>query len=132
MLLSALGLVRMPDFYLRAQVTTKAFTLGLAGLMAAAALHFASAPVITRSLLVVGFVFLTGPVAMQILGRAAYFRGIPRWRCSECDELRGHYDPQTHALSGCEAAAGQPAPGSGCRAPGSPASGRDEESAENA
>ncbi len=126
MLLSALGLVRMPDFYLRAQVTTKAFTLGLAGLMAAAAIHFATASVITRSLLVIAFVFLTGPVAMQMLGRSAYFRETPRWRCADCDELRGHYDLETHALSGGDAAPRPPAPGGGHARPAPSAGAREE------
>jgi hypothetical protein len=44
------------------------------------------------------FIFASAPVAAHIIGRAAYFNGVPLWKGSLTDELRGHYDIRTHQL----------------------------------
>lgn len=80
MVLAAVGAARLPDVYLRMQAATKASTLGLMVLAAAAALHFAELAVAARALLVVFFVFLTSPVGAHALGRAAYRAGVKPWR----------------------------------------------------
>lgn len=79
MLLASIGLVRMPDLYLRMQAATKASTLGLTLLAAAAALHFGELSVAARVFLIVFFVFLTAPIGAHALGRAAYRTGIRPW-----------------------------------------------------
>lgn len=78
--LAAVGVVRLPDLYLRMQAATKASTLGLMVLAVAAALHFAELAVAARAFLIVFFVFLTSPVGAHALGRAAYRAGMPHWR----------------------------------------------------
>jgi multicomponent Na+:H+ antiporter subunit G len=45
------------------------------------------------------FFLLTAPVAAHMIGRAAYFVGVPLWSGTITDELRGHYDMKTHRLS---------------------------------
>jgi len=52
-----------------------------------------------RAALTILFFFLTAPVAAHMIGRAAYFVGVPLWRGTIIDELRGHYDLRTHRLS---------------------------------
>jgi multicomponent Na+:H+ antiporter subunit G len=34
-----------------------------------------------------------------MIGRAAYFNGVPLWKDSVVDELRGRYDELTHSLA---------------------------------
>jgi multicomponent Na+:H+ antiporter subunit G len=34
-----------------------------------------------------------------MIGRAAYFVGVPLWSGTITDELHGHYDMKTHRLS---------------------------------
>jgi len=48
---------------------------------------------------VIAFLFLTAPIAAHMIGRAAYFVGLPPWKGTKVDELQGHYDPESHALS---------------------------------
>ena len=94
MLLGALGIARMPDLFSRMQTSTKSSTLGIGCIMLAAAWHFQDLATITRASLVIAFFFLTAPVAAHMIARAAYFVGVPLWKGTRMDELRGHYDRQ--------------------------------------
>ena len=100
--LSAVGIVRMQDVYIRLQVASKASSLGIALLMLGVAAHFDDLSVTVRALLVVVFLFLTAPVAAHVIGRAAYIAGVPLTKSSLCDELEGRYDPETGRLAGPE------------------------------
>jgi multicomponent Na+:H+ antiporter subunit G len=103
-LLSAVGIVRMPDVYVRLQVASKTSSLGIALLMLGVAAHFDEVAVTIRALLVVAFLFLTAPVAAHVIGRAAYIAGVPLAEGSEPDDLAGRYDPATGRLAGAEPA----------------------------
>ena len=97
-LLAAIGLVRMPDTYLRISVTTKAATLGIGLILIAAALYFKDASVTSRVLAIILFILLTAPVAAHLIGRASYFIGVKLWHKSVMDDLDGKYKKVTHEL----------------------------------
>jgi multicomponent Na+:H+ antiporter subunit G len=88
MLLAGLGVLRLPDLFMRLQAATKASTLGVACLLLGAALHFQDLAVTTRSVLVIAFFFLTAPVGAHLIARAAYAVGVPLWEGTITDELR--------------------------------------------
>ena len=94
-LVASVGLLRMPDLFMRLSATTKAATLGIALVLAAAALHFNQTGVTGRVIAIIVFVILTAPVAAHMIARAAYFNGVPLWKKSVCDELRDKLDRQT-------------------------------------
>lgn len=96
--LAAVGLLRMPDLYLRASAGTKATTLGVAATLLATALFFDDLGVTSRSVAIILFVFLTAPVAAHMIGRAAYLSNTPMWRHSVVDELKGRYDHPNRIL----------------------------------
>jgi multicomponent Na+:H+ antiporter subunit G len=98
--LSAVGILRMPDVYIRLQVASKASSLGIALLMLGVALHFDDLSVTIRAVLVVAFLFLTAPVAAHVIGRAAYLTGAPLSPGSTPDDLAGAYDAETGRLAG--------------------------------
>ena len=98
--LSAVGIVRMPDVYIRLQVASKASSLGIALLMLGVAAHFDELSVTVRALLVVVFLFLTAPVAAHVIGRAAYITGCPLAPGTALDELAGAYDRDSGRLEG--------------------------------
>lgn len=108
--LSAVGIVRMPDVYIRLQVASKASSLGIALLMLGVAIHFDDLSVTVRALLVVVFVFLTAPVAAHVIGRAAYITRTPLAAGTEPDELAGRYDAETGRLAGPEDELGEGVP----------------------
>lgn len=97
-LIAAIGIVRMPDFYLRLSVTIKAATLGIGLLLAAAAVFFGDISINTKVLAIVFFLFLTAPVAGHMIGRASYFIGAKLWKGTVLDELKGKYNKETHSL----------------------------------
>jgi multicomponent Na+:H+ antiporter subunit G len=99
MLLAAVGVVRMPDIYSRLSAAAKGNTLGLGFLLAAAAVHFGELGVTSHAILIIAFVMLTTPVSAHLIGRAAYFIGVPLWEGTTRDDLRGRYDPDTHSLA---------------------------------
>jgi multicomponent Na+:H+ antiporter subunit G len=98
LLLAALGLVRMPDLFTRMSAATKGTTLGVGCMLLAVGVYFPGIGITTRAVTGIGFFFVTAPVAAHMIGRAAYFVGVPLWQGTVVDELRGKYDPLTHAL----------------------------------
>lgn len=110
LLLASVGVLRMPDLFMRMSAATKAGTLGIACMLLAVAVYFPGLGVTTRALAAIVFFLMTAPVAAHQIGRAAYFVGVPLWKGTIRDELRGLYDPRTHELGRAPdeaAAAGQ-------------------------
>lgn len=89
MLLTGIGLLRMPDVFTRMHAATKGASLGVALLLLGAALVFGETAIVTKALVTIVFIFLTAPVAGHLLGRAAYASRIPLWDRSLMDEGRG-------------------------------------------
>ena len=91
MLVAGLGMLRMPDLFLRMSCSTKAATIGVGTLLFALALYFANLGVATRALATIGFIFLTAPVGAHRIGRIAYLVGVELWGGTIKDELKGVY-----------------------------------------
>lgn len=90
-LLGAVGILRMPDTYLRMAVTTKAATLGVGLILIAAAFYFDDVATTTRVLAIIIFILLTAPVGAHLMGRASYIAGNKLWEKSVSDDLKGKY-----------------------------------------
>lgn len=86
-LVAAIGVIRMPDIYMRLSAASKASTLGASLILATVAIFFDSAAVTGKIVAIIAFTLLTVPVAAHMLGRAAYFSGVPLWENSVRDEL---------------------------------------------
>ncbi|SDM27613.1 monovalent cation/H(+) antiporter subunit G [Pedobacter antarcticus] len=98
-LIASIGILRMPDFYLRLSVTIKAATLGVGLVLGSAAVYFSETAVTTKLLAIILFLLLTAPVAAHMIGRAAHFTGNKRWKHTLFDDLEGKYNDVTHELS---------------------------------
>ncbi len=100
MLIAAIGVVRLPDVWMRMHAGTKSATFGVGCMaLAVAASHLHELGVEMRAIIIIGFVYQTAPVAAHMIGRAAYRKGVKPWRGTTRDELKGRYDPETHTLS---------------------------------
>lgn len=97
-LIASIGILRMPDFYLRLSVTVKAATLGSGLLLLSAAIYFPQVSVTTKAVAIIFFLILTAPVSAHMIGRAAYFIGTPLWKGTIRDDLEGMYDHDAHRL----------------------------------
>ena len=88
MVISAIGMIRLPDFYLRMSAITKAATLGLALLLIGLSIHFNNLELSIKSLIIISLVFLTSPVGAHAIARAAYKQGTEFWDGAVIDELK--------------------------------------------
>ena len=96
-LMAGLGLVRMPDLFLRMSASTKAATLGVGCTLLGVAFYFGDFTTFIRVGAIITFLLLTAPVAAHLLGRAAYQDGVPLWKKTQFDDLRRHYNDLPNA-----------------------------------
>lgn len=88
--LSAIGMIRLPDVYTRSHAATKSATLSVLMCLMGAFIHFwlTDGYISIRLLLGIMFVFITAPVAGHLICRAAYRSRVPLADESEEDELK--------------------------------------------
>lgn len=70
MLISSIGVLRLPDVFMRMHAFGKASTLGISCLILAAALYYPE--YLARMIVLILLFFLTGPIATTAIARAAY------------------------------------------------------------
>ncbi|QBP40560.1 monovalent cation/H(+) antiporter subunit G [Paenisporosarcina antarctica] len=88
-LVTAIGLIRLPDIYCRTHAASKSATLGVMFILLGVFLHFWLIEGIVNTRIILGIVFLliTGPVGGHVIGRSAYLSGVKMWDQSVRDEL---------------------------------------------
>lgn len=78
LLVGSIGMLRLPDFYMRLHAPTKASTLGVGGvLLASLLLGWAQGRPGLAELLITLFVFVTAPVSANLLAQAALHLRLP-------------------------------------------------------
>lgn len=78
LLVGAIGMVRLPDFYMRLHAPTKSSTLGVGGvLLASLVVGWAQGQFGVAELLITLFVFVTAPVSANLLAQAALHLKLP-------------------------------------------------------
>lgn len=87
-MIAAIGVLRLPDFFLRMHAATKAGVAGAGLVMIGVALTEPSAGMWVKVTLAIAFMLLTTPVAGHLLARAGYVAGVPLWGGTYQDELR--------------------------------------------
>ena len=83
MAVTAVGLLRLPDFFSRAHAVSKTETLGIGLVLLGLAIYEGSAVVSLKLVMGVLFVFLSNPVASHLLTRAAVRVGVMPWTRQE-------------------------------------------------
>lgn len=76
LLLAAVGMLRMPDMYMRMQTASKASTLGAGCVLLAAAILSSDGATSVRAVLAVVFLMMTTPIAAHLIARAAYRKKV--------------------------------------------------------
>jgi multicomponent K+:H+ antiporter subunit G len=87
-LVSSLGLLRLPDFYTRLHGPSKAATLGVICVLLGSVLFFTYEQdfLRVRKLLAIAFIFLTAPVGVHMLGKAARAKDVPFDKATRIEE----------------------------------------------
>ncbi|MFS0787911.1 Na+/H+ antiporter subunit G [Shouchella sp. 1P09AA] len=103
--ISAIGIIRLPDVYTRSHAGTKSATLAVLLTLTGTFFYFwlTDQYVSIRLILGIVFVFLTAPVAGHLIARAAYRSKVPLTDTSVEDELKDvleqkdYHDPSKSA-----------------------------------
>lgn len=90
MLVASIGMLRLPDLYTRMHAATKAGTLGVTFILAATCVLFYSCTVLAESIILIGFIFTSAPIAAHLLARSAYKTDEYFYNPSQVNELQGH------------------------------------------
>ena len=97
---AALGILRMPDLFLRMSMTTKAATFGVGSMLVASIIYFDELGIATRAAAIIIFLLLTAPVSAQMIGRAGYIDDETQiWEKTTPNELDGKYDLTKNTLA---------------------------------
>lgn len=107
-LIAAIGLLKMPDVYLRMSASTIGGTFGVAFMLIGAALHFFSFSIAMQVLGVLIFLILTVPIGAQLLAKAAYIMKLPIWEKTGYDAMANQYDAETKSFKPHEPANATP------------------------
>ena len=88
-LLTAFGLLRLPDVYNRSHAATKAATLGTLCILLGLFIYFWVIDGVpsAKALLGILFVFVTLPVSGHLVLRSAYYTHVPLWERTIHDDL---------------------------------------------
>lgn len=76
---AGVGILRLPDVFIRMHAATKVGTLGSGLILAGVAVAFADPGVVLRCVLIVFFLLLTAPIGAHMIGRAALRIGLEPW-----------------------------------------------------
>ena len=89
-LVTALGLIRLPDIYTRSHASSKSATLGVLGILAGVFIYFwlSEGHFNSRLILAIVFLFITSPLSGHLIGRAAYISGVPPTERTAHDDLK--------------------------------------------
>jgi len=94
LLVGAIGLAKLPDFFMRLHAPTKAATLGVGGiLLASMVLQAAQGRVGLMELLITLFVFVTAPVSANLMAQAALHLGVASQAPTPKDAIPEHRTP---------------------------------------
>jgi multicomponent Na+:H+ antiporter subunit G len=97
-LIASIGLLKMPDVYLRMSASTIAGTFGVASMLIAVAIHFHDFGIFLHIVGVIIFLILTVPVGAHMLGRSSHIIGLPMWEKTVCDDMKDKYDHDKHVF----------------------------------
>jgi multicomponent K+:H+ antiporter subunit G len=80
-LIGAIGLARLPDFFMRLHGPTKSTTLGVGGVVLASVVYFTSLRELTslHEILIPAFLFLTAPISAHMLAKAGIQQRVSVW-----------------------------------------------------
>ena len=91
--IATIGIHRFPDVFARMHAAAKPATLGLALALVGTAIVLGEPDDVVKLTLVIGFQFLTAPIAAHMIGRAAYRAGTDLSPETTIDELARALDP---------------------------------------
>lgn len=85
--IAALGVLRLPDFYMRMHAATKAGVVGPSLILMGAGFYEPSLSGWIKIALAILFLFMTTPIAAHLLGKAGFIGGVQVWEGTSRNDL---------------------------------------------
>jgi multicomponent Na+:H+ antiporter subunit G len=94
--IASIGLIKMPDVYLRMSASTIAATFGVSSMLIGVAIYFGTTGMAFHVAGVIVFLILTVPVGAHMIGRASHINKLPMWDKTFRDDMKGTYNPENN------------------------------------
>lgn len=91
---SSVGLVRLPDLYTRVHAGANRARWASSGCCWAGVFFITDLRIVTKMLILIAFFFITGPVAAHMLDRAALLSGVKPMEGTHPNDLEGVTTPR--------------------------------------
>ena len=86
-LVAAIGILRLPDFYIRNSAATKAITFGLSLMLIGIAIYYYTIAASFKIAGIIFFIVLTSPVAGHVISRAAWKNKVLFWKETDINDF---------------------------------------------
>ncbi len=94
-LIAGLGILRMPDLFLRMSMTTKAGTIGVGSILVACMIYFDDGASVAKAFAIIIFTLITSPVSAHMIGRAGYLdKDVSLWPRTHTDHFKEYARPR--------------------------------------
>lgn len=87
MLVAAIGLLRLPDFYTRMSAITKGATLGMGLIVTGIGVYFNDPEMMLKIIAILFFTLITSPVAAHAITRTAIHKKVTLWKKTNVEEF---------------------------------------------
>ena len=91
-LAGAVAMVRFPDIYGRLSGSSKAGAVGVTGLLVGLVVRDFRLDALFGAILLGAFLIMTLPLAAHVIGRVAYWRGVPPTKGTSPDDLKDYLE----------------------------------------
>ncbi len=85
-IVTAIGIVRFPDFYSRLHPAGKADTIGQALVLIGLMVYEGFSLISVKLLIIVIFIFIASPTATHAVAQAAFLKGVAPWKKKKRDK----------------------------------------------
>lgn len=106
--IAALGVLRLPDFFMRMHAATKAGVVGPSLLLVGAGFHDPSLSTWIKIGLAILFLLMTTPIAGHLLGKAGFLGGVGLWEGTSRNDLGDVLESSVFIESDAHKENGQP------------------------
>ncbi len=90
---ASIGLLRLPDLYMRMHAATKATSFGVVIFLVAIFIFDPTLATFIKALMIILFIFVTAPVASHLISRIAHHHKVPQSRKMVRDDLDEKKNP---------------------------------------
>ena len=92
--ISSIGILRLPDFYIRISVITKAITLGITLILIGIGIYFNDLVIASKVITIITFMMITSPLSAHIIARAATKNKVAFWKKTILKDFQPYLDKQ--------------------------------------